>query len=389
MSKRRKKKSGAFTYLILVLMVFSAAVNTGLNLLFFVSIFMVIVVISASIIGKINVSKIKIKRVIKREIYEGENVKFEYNISAKHDICYLEIKENLPTFIISDAIPYINYLKRNKEISLQSEFTFTIPGIFYMEGINAKSSFPIAILAFEKKYEKVKNEITVFPRYFDLTYFPDEILESYSENEQFAVRIGSGENIWGIKPYEFGDRIRDICWKISAKSDDLMVKIREQPQGKKIWILPILKDLIKDQWNADVLRVAASIVKNRLNYNSIIGTIVGSRINFPTGGKGQLFSLLKELTYIWNEENLLSDTYKNSYVVERNDIVFIVTNKSPTKFSALIEGFKKNNVLLIIVYIENNEGEGRKLLFDGIKKGYYIYIANRKRLNETFQYIHN
>ncbi|MCK5224510.1 DUF58 domain-containing protein [Candidatus Calescamantes bacterium] len=389
MRKYTKTRYGRkiFNYLVLNIVVFAAAVNTGLNLLFFMGILMGIIMILAMISGNNNVRNINIKRRIKSEVYEKEQVKYSYVISSPNRARFIEIEDAFPVHAGSEPA-FVDGLEKGKQLQVEAGFTFNIPGVFFLDKISISSSFPIAISKFYKEYT-LNDRIVVLPEYFDFTVFPDERLEAMSENEQFGVKIGSGENIWGIKPYEIGDRIRDIDWKISAKKDELMVKIREEPRGKRIWVIPMLKDLAKDQWNADVVRVAASIIKNRIDSDSVIGTVIGSRISLPSGGKGQFFNLLKEMTFTWWERQDIKSFPTIDQFIAQEDILFVVTNSDTKYITSALSDLSRRRVLVVVVHISQGETDRRKMLEAAIANDYIFFGGDRRRLNEVFDNVHN
>ncbi|MCD6578523.1 DUF58 domain-containing protein [bacterium] len=382
--KPQDKIFGIKNYLLLNIVVLITSINTGLNLLFFISIIMMVILILSYYMGKKNIDKVEIQRFYKKEIFEEERVDIIYEIFSNDDKFFLEFKDHIPFVKNSISSLYLDNIQKGTTRRVENSVFFNFPGIFYFQRIEISSSYPLPFLRF-KRSVLVNDRIVVYPKYFDITFFPEHLMNIKSESEQFKSRIGYGDDIWGIKPYEFGDRIRDIDWKLSLKLDDILVKVREKKLGKKAWVIPLIKNQLYTEDNSDIIRMSASIIKNRVDNEYAVGEVVGGKVLIPQLGREQIYLLLKELSNIWNVniKDQKLDLYFESYL--KSSIVFIVSNESPRKHIALISDLKKYGNSVIYIYIKEKIDNAKDLMEYGIANEFFIYITDSRHMEMVFE----
>ncbi len=385
MSASPKKDSPVLSYVLLIITVFSSAVNTGLNVLYFVAIFMTVFLIFAYANGKGNIKGIEIERHLGRECREKEKIFVDYRIKNKRRAYYLQIEDEKFSFLESEDYAYAGFLEAGPETKeVRSFYKFSIPGIFFLKTLKLRSAFPAGIIEFERTVN-TENEIVVLPETFDFSKVPEDLFMNLSENEYFKVKIGTGENIWGVRQYEYGDRMRDIDWKLSARRDDLMVKIREQPLGKRIWLMPVLKDNERTDGNADVIRMCSSLAKNRLNQGCLVGLLMGGRVVFPHGGGEQFLVLSKELCYIWNENASIPAAGRMLSALSPGDVAVLVTNGDPVGLSPILKDMRNSFINPVTIHIGDDVRKMKEYADHFINIDERFYFAQKGRMGDVFE----
>lgn len=79
------------------------------------------------------------------------------------------------------------------------------------------------IFSFKKQLSNVSYYFCVLPEKTD-SVFSLSPSELYSEDSLIQVKNVNGTQIDGIRNYNYGDRLRNIHWKLSAKHNDFLVK---------------------------------------------------------------------------------------------------------------------------------------------------------------------
>lgn len=101
-------------------------------------------------------------------------------------------------------------------------------GIFSLPAINITSHYPLGILFGWSRAFKSDVSCIVYPEPKDLLSAPDKTLIQTEDGqaELFSSNLQqqSGEQISSLKPYQTGDRLRDIHWPSLAKSNQLVSK---------------------------------------------------------------------------------------------------------------------------------------------------------------------
>ena len=101
-------------------------------------------------------------------------------------------------------------------------------GVFQIPPVNITSHFPLGILfGWSRKFQS-SAKCMVYPAPKDLLPVPDTTLIQSESGQEQVVTTNSlqqnGEQISSLKPYQIGDRLRDIHWPSLAKSNQLISK---------------------------------------------------------------------------------------------------------------------------------------------------------------------
>ena len=101
-------------------------------------------------------------------------------------------------------------------------------GIFKLPAINITSHYPLGILFGWSRAFKSDATCLVYPEPKDLIAEPNSMLtESEDGQTELSSPTGqqyNGEHIASLKPYQVGDRLRDIHWPSLAKTNQLVSK---------------------------------------------------------------------------------------------------------------------------------------------------------------------
>ena len=115
-----------------------------------------------------------------------------------------------------------NTIKQNIQLEAKQR------GIFEIPAVSITSHFPLGILfGWSRKFQSGA-KCMVYPAPKDLLPLPDTTLIQYEEGQEQIITTNgiqkNGEQISSLKPYQIGDRLRDIHWPSLAKSNQLVSK---------------------------------------------------------------------------------------------------------------------------------------------------------------------
>ncbi len=139
-------------------------------------------------------------------------------------------------------------------------------------------------------------------------------LETGAVEAEESVRKGSDTSeVNEIREYMEGDRIRDIHWKISARTDELMVKVRSSMSGTDIVVvLNFFKDADRTR---HILRYSYGLLNRMLTLESGLRLLVydASKTGFDEYVIGDESALMQAYAVILNKP---LDVYTGSDVTE-------------------------------------------------------------------------
>ncbi len=120
---------------------------------------------------------------------------------------------------------------------LTPQFAFERRGVFPLDAIWIRSSFPFGLIEARRKLS-LAGELVVYPK---LEHAPSPIASGYDGMVGGKLRSGvfarSGFDFAGVRPMQPSDSYRAIHWKASAKGTDWMVKTFEKELSGRVAIV--------------------------------------------------------------------------------------------------------------------------------------------------------
>jgi uncharacterized protein (DUF58 family) len=270
-------------YILSVLLLSLAAINTGNNLLFLILAMLLAAIITSGIVARISLAGVSVSMQVPENVFEGERVSMK--------VALRNHKRLLPSFSISvDGLapemqmswfarlsgavrhkhrspvesgsvlrhsayfPLVQPGETRSELVSQS---FPRRGRYGLEGYRISTRFPFG---FFLRGERVRadGEILVYPAikavpsYFHLLPFLPGRLE--------GLHPGQGENLYSIRKYQPGESARVVDWKATAKTGDIMAReYSREEESKFCLILDTLIDPSAVESGAEQFEKAVSL----------------------------------------------------------------------------------------------------------------------------------
>jgi uncharacterized protein (DUF58 family) len=287
--KVKTKKSG-YVYVAVICAVAMAAFNTGNNLLYLVLGMMLSALLFSFMMSEYVLQKLKVKRDNPETVMEGVSFRVTYNIKNNKKIApsfAFSIHESLGDVHIETSLAY---LSAGKDDFLKERAVVNKRGRIDFHHMNISTSAPFGWF---RKYKKVplEGEVISLP---STEAFETDIEKGLSEYEgKPRNRKGRGDDIFGFRKYQRGDPTKDIHWKTSAKTGNMMVRLREENEERKIRIVLDFKKgrLITDA-EEKLIRKAAATAKETIERGwSVRMEISGKGVDFGAGS-GHLHTIL-------------------------------------------------------------------------------------------------
>jgi uncharacterized protein (DUF58 family) len=222
-------------YLVGVLVVALAALNTGNNLLFMILACLLAGVLISGLLSRLVLSGVDVRLELPEHIFAGRPV---MAIAELHNT-----KQTMPSFSVllvseekqktkkqdsSKAAPnilarpvYFPHVPRQQTVRQNVELRFPQRGIYRQDALGLRTKFPFGFL---QKTRRVDSEIEalVYPsvepteEFYEILPLVSGELESYQR--------GRGNDLYSIRDYQFNDSARHVDWKASARTGALQVR---------------------------------------------------------------------------------------------------------------------------------------------------------------------
>jgi uncharacterized protein (DUF58 family) len=209
-----------------------AAVNTGNNLIYLILALMLSVSVLAVVLLKLNLSGLTMEVSFDGPVFAGEQAYATVVIrNNKRFIPSYSLRvaaEGVVSTVYCGVIPPGGALE--KVVSLR----FRKRGLYGHKDFFAESGFPFILLS-SGRAVGILGEILVYPELVETR----ELVAGFSgaSGAEAPVRGSSGDEIYSIREYRYGDDQRRIHWKATAKTAGLMVKEYTEAQYRKATIV--------------------------------------------------------------------------------------------------------------------------------------------------------
>ncbi len=237
----RLTKRGGF-FIVIVLIIAFAALNTGNNLLVLILSFLLASLIASGIISSLDLQGLQIALNLPPAIHAGQRAAFLVTLKNLKKMIpsfaiglqsrSVEDKQNEATNFFMQAKNF-PYLQAGEEFQLTLHCSFHRRGFYPVEGFEVRTSFPFGLFSKGRQLE-AKGQIVVYPELRDLSQFL--VSNPFLQGMRELRRKGQGSGLYNVRPYQRGESTRNIHWKSTAKLSQLMIKdfLAEEDRPPKI-----------------------------------------------------------------------------------------------------------------------------------------------------------
>jgi len=226
-------------YLLGILFIFLAAMNTGNNLLFMILASMIAGILVSGILSSIVLTGVELTLKLPEHIFAEQPI-----------LAALELRNeklSLPSFslrVVGDEKGtqgqiltrpvYFPYIPRQRAIGQQVELTFPRRGVYRQDVFGIRTKFPFGFLQKTRKVDS-EMEVVVYPRVEPTEEFY-EILPLLSGELESFYR-GRGHDLYAIRDYQPTDSARFVDWKASAKTSALKVREFTREDERRVMLV--------------------------------------------------------------------------------------------------------------------------------------------------------
>jgi uncharacterized protein (DUF58 family) len=250
-TKLPKPTFATLVLMALTLFFFAAATNTLSGWLYVISGLSLGLMSLAAVLPSWELRNIQVQREISSPVSVGEDLQMTVIFQASGNRQLLEISDELPKLLV-DAPPSSVL----EELTSSYRWVYTLTpkrrGLYRWQQVVLRTAAPMGLF-WRKKILTVPAEVTVYPRVLALRRCPllDQIGHQGQEFETGrSWRDNSSEGITkSARPYRWGDPIKNVHWRTSARLGALYTRELEQSEGEESIVLVL--DNRPEHWQAE------------------------------------------------------------------------------------------------------------------------------------------
>jgi uncharacterized protein (DUF58 family) len=326
-------------YILGIVLVSMAAINTGNNLLFLILACLIASILMSGILSSITLAGVEMRLELPERIFAGQTVRA--NLELKNE------KLTLPSFSLrveavrpkgaaSSALletpVYFPYLPRQQSVTQSVPLLFQNRGVYRQETFRIVTRFPFGFLQKARRLD-LAAEALVYP---SVEAGPEflEILPGI-QGAMASLAKGHGEDLYALRDYMPNDSARHVHWKASARSGSLMV--REFSRDDDCRVLLVLdacnpaafKSSAKDQEIFErAVSLCAAIAWNFSEREALLEFRSGSVSAPMLPASENIFEILRHLAVVQPENEASSDSLLATLSSRSDSFRVVVTSQS-------------------------------------------------------------
>ncbi|MDP8216414.1 MAG: DUF58 domain-containing protein [Candidatus Kaelpia imicola] len=173
---------------------------------------------------------IRVTRFAPTHAVRGEDFKIRIRLENRGFSKYLiRLTDSSFTENISGVeLPIVRSLKNSEILELDYIMKIKARGVHNLESVQAESSFPLGLWRRVINFPS-RSKITIYPEFYEVPQFAVSYRGMRSEFANTSSnRPGMGGNFLQIREYQYGDSLKNIHWRATARTGKLMVKELEK-----------------------------------------------------------------------------------------------------------------------------------------------------------------
>jgi uncharacterized protein (DUF58 family) len=215
-------------YILGIVIVALAAINTGNNLLFLILACLIASILMSGILSSVTLAGVEMRLQLAQHIFAGQTVRSVVELKNE--------KLTLPSFslrvegvqkrgasagALMKTPVYFPYLPKHDSVKQAVPLQFPRRGIYRQEAFRIVTSFPFGFLQKARRLD-LTSEALVYPSIEATSDFLEVMFGIQGAIESLAK--GRGQDLYALRDYQPTDNLRHVHWKASARSGSLMVR---------------------------------------------------------------------------------------------------------------------------------------------------------------------
>jgi uncharacterized protein (DUF58 family) len=215
-------------YIVGIILISLAALNTGNNLLFLILASLIAIILMSGILSSITLSGVAMRLQLPEHIFAGQPIRASIELeNEKLTLPSFSLRveavtaKNSPAAALLEKPVYFPYLPKRGRVHQTVPISFPVRGVYRQDAFRIVTRFPFGFLQKAHRLE-LRTEALVYPSVEPTREF-FEILPGLQGAMESLVK-GRGQDLYALRDYMPTDSARHVHWKASARLGSLMVR---------------------------------------------------------------------------------------------------------------------------------------------------------------------
>jgi uncharacterized protein (DUF58 family) len=215
-------------YILGIVLVALAAINTGNNLLFLILACLIASILMSGILSSITLAGVELKLHLPEHIFAGQSVRASVELrNEKLTLPSFSLRveaaktKNQPAGAMLETPVYFPYLPRQQAVKQSVPLLFLQRGVYRQDAFKILTRVPFGFLQKARRMD-LATEALVYPAVAASSEFLEVLPGLQGAMESHAK--GRGQDLYALRGYLPNDSARHVHWKASARFGSLMVR---------------------------------------------------------------------------------------------------------------------------------------------------------------------
>jgi len=325
-------------FIIITLIVLLAAWNSGMNLLYLLVGALISFLLLSVFFSARNLRGLNVICEAPSAVHRGESVGITVSVENH--------KPFLPTISLhielaeqpGNSVGYMVKLPPRKAGVVRINALFSKRGVFPPPPINLVTTFPFGLIDTRLRVHD-SAEVVVYPRVRAVR--PAALDATRRVGDLPRLARGMGDDFFSLRGYLPGDDLRHVAWRISAKTDDLVVKEMALETSRCVLFifdararegLPDFEERFEE-----AIEMIASLGVTMLNRQFLVGLMTAGEHLPEDEGKTQATRLLETLARLEPEPATMLDPFSRVALLdESRRVIHVYISPDPGQWGERI-----------------------------------------------------
>jgi uncharacterized protein (DUF58 family) len=215
-------------YMVGIILISLAALNTGNNLLFLILASLISIILMSGILSSITLSGVAMRLQLPEHIFAGQPIRASIELeNEKLTLPSFSLRveavtaKNSPAAAVLETPVYFPYLPKRGRAHQSVPISFPSRGVYRQDAFRIVTRFPFGFLQKAHRVD-LRTEALVYPSVEPTREFFEIMPGLQGAMESLAK--GRGQDLYALRDYVPTDSARHVHWKASARLGSLMVR---------------------------------------------------------------------------------------------------------------------------------------------------------------------
>ncbi len=293
-------------FLLALLVVAFAAFNTANNLMYLILGLMLSATVLSLSAAFLTLRGIDVELAIEEPLYANLKAPVGFTIrNSKVHLSSYSLRIRLPG--VDDEGIYIQKVLPGGDLRYNKYLLFPGRGRYSVSNLSVQTSFPFIFFVVSKTMQQKEGGTTflVYPGIMDVTDEVERLLAEMRSGEGI-MKAPEEEEFHGLRDYRYGDPLRSIHWKATARTGTFMVKEYHEGMSRRMTIvLDSLRYPDRETFER-AISFAASLSAELIRRGITLRFVTCQKAVPPGTGREHLYKILDHLALLKESEEIRS-----------------------------------------------------------------------------------